>query len=96
MSELDHDKYIPPSASSPRVPNVSAQPTKFAPQFSPARRSPPLQDKAIQDFARRGEEFRQAGTRKAPVRRPSLRTETEAEEEAGLVIQAIPDGVLRR
>jgi hypothetical protein len=41
MSELDHDKYTPSSTPSPRVPNVSAQPTKFAPQFSPARRSPP-------------------------------------------------------
>ena len=32
-SELDHDNYTPSSASSPRVPNVSAQPAKFGPQF---------------------------------------------------------------
>jgi len=41
LSELDHDKYTPSSAPSPHVPNVSAQPTQFATQFCPARRSPP-------------------------------------------------------
>jgi hypothetical protein len=133
MSELDHDKYTPSSATSPRVPNVSAQRTKFGPQF---RRSPPprvrgvrhpehpsqadyenpawsefniardaykrgvalvpLQDralKAIQELAHRGQEFRRAGTRKAPSRRPPLswRAEPEVEEEEEHGIWLIPD-----